>query len=118
MNEIADGWMAAVPAGLFEYVGNLIFQETQANCPVDSGTLKASGKITKVGQYSVEISYSAPYAVPVDKGHVTRSGSFVEAQPFFSSAVGRWTGGELIKTANEKAAKHIQTVFSHYRSRI
>lgn len=117
MDEIANGWDDAVPSGLFDYIGDLILQEAQANCPVDKGTLKASGKKTKVGKYSVEVSFDLPYATPVDKGHRTRSGSFVPAQPFFSSAVTKYGGTALIKTATEKSQKHIQTVFSRYKSR-
>lgn len=118
LTEIADGWMDKVVDGLFAYVGPLIVQEMQSLAPVDTGALKAGIKQTKDTLHTCTIVCSVDYAVPVDQGHRTRGSTFVEAQPFFSSVVGRYTGGELIKQARVKMNGHIQGVFSHYRPRI
>lgn len=52
------------------------------HCPVDTGRLRSSIKYTKTGPYSCKAGTNVKYAIPVEKGHVTRSGSFVAAQPF------------------------------------
>lgn len=119
LEEIADGWMDKVVDDLFAYVGPLIVQEMQSLAPVDTGALKESIKMTNDTLHTCTIVCTVDYAVPVDQGHLTRGGgSFVEAQPFFSSVVGRYTGGELIKQARVKMSDHIEGTFSHYRARI
>jgi len=117
MEEVADGWDREVVDGLFAYVGPLIVQEMQSIAPVLSGDLKASIRMTRDSLHTCTIVCGVPYAVPVDQGHKTRGSTFVEANPFFSSVVGRYTGGELIKQARVKMHGHIEAVFSHYRPR-
>ena len=118
MEEIADGWMGKVVDGLFAYIAPLIVQEMQGIAPEDTGRLKNAIKVVNDSLHTCTIVCDVPYAVPVDQGHRTRGGGgFVEAQPFFSSVVGRYTGGELIKQARVKMNGHIQAVFSHYKAR-
>jgi hypothetical protein len=119
LEEVADGWYGKVVDDLFAYVGPLIVQEMQSLAPVDTGALKNSIRMTNDTQHTCTIVCSVDYAVPVDQGHRTRGGGgFVEAQPFFSSVVGRYTGGELIRQARVKMSDHIEGTFSHYRPRI
>src|SRR5580765_6581091 len=118
MEEIADGWSGKVVDELFAYVGPLIVQEMQSIAPVLSGDLRNSIRMTNDTMHTVTIVCGVDYATPVDQGHRTRSGSFVEAQPFFSSVVGRYVGGELLKQARVKMNGHITGVFSHYKPRI
>lgn len=58
----------------------------QLNAPVRTGRLRDSihSVPTETGAY---IEASAPYAAPVNFGHITASGSFVKANPFFTNAV-------------------------------
>jgi len=117
MTEIADQWMTKVVDGLFDYIGPLIVQEMQSIAPVDTGTLRDAIHVEKSSQHTTTIKCSVDYAVPVDQGHRTRGDTFVEANPFFSSVVGRYTGGELIKQARVKMNGHISATFSHYKTR-
>lgn len=118
MEEVADGWYGKVVDGLFEYIGPLIVQEMQSIAPVDTGDLRDSIHMDNSTLHTVTIVCSVDYAVPVDQGHRTRGGGgFVPAQPFFSSVIGRYVGGELIKQARVKMNEHIEAVFSHYKPR-
>ena len=118
MEEIADQWMGKVVDGLFGYVGPLIVQEMQSIAPVLSGDLRNSIKMVQDTLHTVTIVCGVPYATPVDQGHRTRGSTFVEANPFFSSVVGRYVGSELMKQARVKMNGHISAVFSHYKPRI
>lgn len=51
-------------------------------CAVDTGRLRSSIKYTKIDQYSCKVGTNVKYSAAVEKGHVTRSGSFVAARPF------------------------------------
>lgn len=73
-----------IQQGLDE-AGSLVLPVLQANTPVDTGTLRGSMEVEKVGS----IVYVGPsgdliphYAPDVEYGHHTRSGSFVEGQHF------------------------------------
>jgi phage gpG-like protein len=46
------------------------------------GRLRSSIKYTKINQFSCKCGTNVKYAKPVEFGHVTRSGSFVPAQPY------------------------------------
>lgn len=116
LTDITDNWDSQVSQPLFEYVGKAAVQEMQGLAPVDTGALRDSIKFTGAGQATAKIEVGAEYAAAVDKGHRTRSGSFVEAQPFFSSVIGRIAGGDLIKQARIKADSHISATLSHYRT--
>jgi hypothetical protein len=125
--DLADH-MDKVPLGIFDYVGDLTVQEMQRLAPVDKGVLKRGIKKQHVGARSVDIVSEAPYSAPVDKGHRTRQGtgrapgyrpkpggkSFVPANPFFSSVVGRIAGGPLIKRATEVLDGDIKLTLSKY----
>ena len=117
LNELADNWDAKVSQPLFEYVGKLAVGEMQGLAPVDTGNLRDSIKFVRATSNTAQIVATADYAAAVDQGHKTRSGSFVPANPFFSSVVGRIAGGELIKQARVKADSTISTTLSHYRVR-
>ena len=120
--------MDKAPVGIFDYVGDLAVQDMQRLAPVDKGVLKRGIKKQHKGSRSVEIVSEAPYSAPVDKGHKTRQGtgrapgykpkpggkSFIPANPFFSSVVGRIAGGSLIKRATEVIDGDIRVTLSKY----
>jgi phage gpG-like protein len=57
-------------------------------CPVDTGYLRNSVySETNRTTGDIEIGATATYAAAIEYGHVTRSGSFVPAQPFIRRAV-------------------------------
>ena len=55
-------------------------------CPVDTGRLRSSIKYTKVNQLTCRVGTNVKYALPVETGHITRSGSHVAPQPFMFPA--------------------------------
>ena len=57
-------------------------------CPVDTGHLRSTIKVlhSNMGDLSTVV-VDATYAVPVEFGHVTRSGGFVPPQPFLRMAI-------------------------------
>jgi len=57
---------------------------TKEVTPVDTGYMKGHIYGIIVSQTSCKLVSEAPYSYFVNFGHFTRSGSFVEAQPFFS----------------------------------
>jgi hypothetical protein len=116
LTDIADNWDSQVSQPLFEYVGKAAVLEMQGLCPVDTGNLRDSIKFVKATEQTATIEASADYAAAVDKGHRTRGSTFVEANPFFSSVIGRIAGGDLIKQARVKADDHISATLSHYRT--
>src|SRR6184192_821498 len=61
------------------------YDGSQEACPVETGTLRDSGAM-EVGDLSGSVTYSAPYALFVEEGHHTRSGSWVEPQHFLLNA--------------------------------
>jgi hypothetical protein len=117
LNEIADNWDSKVSAELFDYVGRAAVQEMQGLAPVDTGTLKAGIKFVKATNNTAQIVCEADYSAAVDQGHRTRGSTFVPANPFFSSVIGRLAGGDLIKQARVKMQDHIEATLSHYRTR-
>lgn len=54
-------------------------------CPVDTGRLRASIAYTP-DTLACSVGTNVEYALPVELGHHTRSGSFVPAQPFLFPA--------------------------------
>jgi hypothetical protein len=83
--EVIVGLQAAVNAGLSLWA-QAVITLAQAQCPVETGTLRDSA-YSQVEAGGVTLGFSAPYAAYVDQGHHTRSGSWVPANPFFSSAI-------------------------------
>lgn len=55
-------------------------------CPVDTGRLRSSIKYTKISESSCVCKTPVKYALPVEMGHVTRSGSFVAPRPYLRPA--------------------------------
>jgi phage gpG-like protein len=74
--------MAANAGQAVQNAGLVTEGSAKQRCLVDTGRLRSSIKYTKTGPYSCKIGTSVNYALPVEKGHVTRSGSFVPAHPF------------------------------------
>ena len=60
---------------------NVILDEAQANCPVDTGFLRESGFIQAIGD-DVQIGFEAPYASYVEFGTYRMA-----AQPFLRPAL-------------------------------
>jgi len=109
--------MQKVPKGVFDYVGKLAVDEMKELAPVDTGYLRDHIKLTSSSRFTAAIKSEAPYSQYVDQGHRTRSGSFVPANPFFSSVIGRIAGGELIKKAKVDMDGFIRATLSRYRAR-
>lgn len=55
-------------------------------CPVDTGRLRASIQYAKTGEAACQVGTDVEYAMPVEMGHVTQSGSFVAARPYLFPA--------------------------------
>lgn len=55
-------------------------------CPVDTGRLRSSIQYENKGLYKCICETTVEYAVPVEMGHHTRSGSWVAPQPFLGPA--------------------------------
>lgn len=69
-----------------EEAGQVALEVANELVPVDTGYLKSTLYLeTEPGQ--VKIGADAEYTLPVELGHVTRSGSFVPAQPFLIPAL-------------------------------
>lgn len=64
--------------------------DTQADakkaCPVKTGRLRASIQYKRIGLCEYEVGTNVNYALPVETGHVTKSGSFVAARPYLFPA--------------------------------
>ena len=80
--EIREGVSTGVGKTLFE--GEARAKEL---CPVETGNLRRENKTRFTpGALSGELLNEADYAAPVNYGHVTRGGTNVPAQPFFTQA--------------------------------
>lgn len=58
----------------------------QQNAPVDTGFLKNSIHVVKIGDAHYQVVVGASYGIFIELGHHTRSGSWVEARPFLLPA--------------------------------
>lgn len=54
---------------------------------VDTGNMLGSVAARQTGALSAEVEVGAEYAIYVEMGHHTRSGSFVPGRPFFLPAI-------------------------------
>lgn len=121
-----------VPKVSFDWVADQAVTMMKSLAPVDTGTLKRGIHKTTTTARTAEILSDAPYSVPVDQGHKTRQGTgrapgykpkpggkvFVEANPFFSSVVGRIaSGGDLIRRVDQDMNKMITLKISKYKGR-
>lgn len=61
---------------------NTAVEIAQGLCPVETGYLQSTIGVGAISGSTVEIEATADYALFVECGHHTRSGSFVEPQPF------------------------------------
>lgn len=75
--------MEAELQALIEKHTNGTFDDSQAVVPVLTGELQGSGH-ADIGHLQGTVTYDAEYALWVDQGHHTRSGSFVPPNPFLS----------------------------------
>ena len=91
---IANG-LPAVVIKSFEKIAANSSQRIKQDAPVDTGFMRDEVKIDKPGNNSVRIKANAYYSIFVDHGHRTRSGSMVQADPFFTKEVDRLKAGAL-----------------------
>lgn len=64
------------------------FEMMEKDCPVDTGKMKSTIKLTKGNGKPViaSITVGVNYAVPVNFGHKTKNGKWVKPQPFATNA--------------------------------
>jgi hypothetical protein len=79
----------------FEKIAASSTRQIKQDAPVDTGFMRNEVKVDKPGNNSVRIKANAYYSIYVDKGHRTRSGSHVPANPFFSTEVDKLKAGGL-----------------------
>lgn len=91
---IANGLLGVVMRS-FEKIAADSTRTIKQDAPVDTGFMRNEVKVDKPGNNSVRIKANAYYSIFVDKGHRTRSGSHVPANPFFSTEVDRMKGGAV-----------------------
>jgi hypothetical protein len=88
MSIISNNWEQA--AGQVETIGQQFLREfseaalahIREETPVKTGALRDHNQLEIAGDVATLFN-DQPYAVPVEMGHVTRSGSHVPANPFF-----------------------------------
>ncbi|HEY0004529.1 MAG TPA: HK97 gp10 family phage protein [Pyrinomonadaceae bacterium] len=79
-------------ARLINQVAHGTKEDAIEGAPEDTGFLKSKIEVTEEAtpeKPQAKLESGAPYSEPVNFGHHTRSGSFVAADPFFTSAVER-----------------------------
>jgi hypothetical protein len=89
---IATGLLSVVIKS-FEKIANTSAQKIKNDAPVDTGFMRDEVKVDKPTNDSVRIKANAYYSFFVDQGHRTRSGTMVQADPFFSTEVDRLKTG-------------------------
>ena len=73
----------AIQEAMVEVLGESVDVSRDA-APVDTGFLKGHIFGIIISQTACKMVSEAEYSAPVNFGHFTRSGSFVEANPYFS----------------------------------
>ncbi len=79
----------------FKTFANDVFEESQVQCPVETGNLQASGQMEDVSgpdRQEYDISYDAGYALFVHEGHEQvvyghRTGTVIAPNKFLENAV-------------------------------
>lgn len=72
--------------GIVQFAGLNCEGLAKRACPVDTGRLRSSIKYTKQDESSCTVGTPVKYALPVEMGHATRSGSFVAPRPYLRPA--------------------------------
>lgn len=106
----ADGLLKAVIRA-FEKIAANSSRQIKQDAPVDTGFMRNEVKVDKPGTNSVRIKANAYYSIFVDKGHRTRSGSHVPANPFFSTEVDKMKGGAVKAQVDAEILAFINSVF-------
>jgi hypothetical protein len=70
---------------LLEDAGTMCKDDASSMTPVDTGYLQSRNQID-IAPGVVTVFNDASYALPVELGHHTRSGSFVAGQPYMTPA--------------------------------
>lgn len=99
-DSIANGLFGVIMKS-FEKIAANSSRRIKQDAPVDTGFMRNEVKVDKPGGNSVRIKANAYYSIFVDHGHRTRSGSMVQANPFFTAEVDRLKGG-VLKTEVDK----------------
>jgi hypothetical protein len=86
-------------------------RQIKQDAPVDTGFMRDEVKVDKPGNNSVRIKANAYYSIFVDKGHRTRSGSHVPANPFFSTEVDKMKAGKVKAQVDADVAAFIKNTF-------
>lgn len=92
--DIANGLLGVVIKS-FENIGRNSLQRIKQDAPVDTGFMRDNVEIDKPTQTTVRIRAKADYSIYVDHGHQTRSGTTVQADPFFSKETDKLKAGEF-----------------------
>ena len=95
-NRIASGY-EQWPAKSLQKIGTTAKTNIKNNSPVDTGYMKEHVDFEMINPLTLKIFSEAYYSNYVDKGHRTRSGSQVPANPFFSREIDRLKQGELLR---------------------
>lgn len=106
----ADGLLDVIMKAL-EKVAADSSRQIKQDAPVDTGFMRNEVKVDKPGTNSVRIKANAYYSIFVDKGHRTRSGSHVPANPFFSTEVDKMKAGKVKAQVDADVAAFIKNTF-------
>lgn len=98
MNKASKGFDEAAQ-GFLNRVGTKFLKSVKLKTPVDTGYLRRSWNMEQ-GHYRVTIGTNVKYALPVEEGHRTRSGGFVE-------------GKHMLKTTIEEFETEIEEEFDN-----
>lgn len=98
MNEASKGFDEAAQSFL-NRVGTKFLKRVKIKTPFDTGYLRRSWGIEEA-HYRVTIGNNVKYALPVEEGHRTRSGGFVE-------------GKHMLKTTMEEIETEIDKEFDN-----
>jgi len=89
---VTERWLNVSEGEIRELVSEIVWRGAQAiaelakgKVPVKTGRLQASIRPVRYGEISV-VQATAPYALFVEKGHTTQSGSYVEGVFFLRDA--------------------------------
>ena len=102
--EIAEKYPEAFHDGAADFMTE-VYQRSQEQCPADTGVLRESG-VLDVGENSVLIKYTAPYAAAVHDGY-KRHFVAPRRRKFL-----RWEIGRIARLSSRGSRKNARFAFS------
>lgn len=110
---VSDKWLSLSSEEINGLVRDIVFEGARrivelakAKCPVKTGRLRDSIQAIEHGDGTVVLA-TAPYASPVEFGHVTASGSFVPAVLFLTESANQVIP-EVAKRIEERVNDYIR----------